>query len=100
MRTSALRMNYFLVRPIRCLLRKSLLRLFKLMLSAAEKRYEEAIQWYSKAIDCEPSAVLYANRSFAHIKLEEYGAAIGDACEAIKLDGNYVKVCNVCLIGK
>lgn len=39
-----------------------------------------------------PSAVVYANRAFAHIKLEEYGSAIIDSTEAVALDPTYVKV--------
>jgi hypothetical protein len=39
-----------------------------------------------------PSAVYYANRAFAHTKLENYGAAVEDATEAIRLDPEYIKV--------
>jgi tetratricopeptide (TPR) repeat protein len=35
--------------------------------------------------------VLYANRAFAHIKMEAYGSAIIDATEAIELDPCYIK---------
>ena len=48
---------------------------------------------YSKAIDLNPtSAVYFANRAFAHIKLENYGAAVADATSAINLDPKYIKV--------
>jgi serine/threonine-protein phosphatase 5 len=60
--------------------------------NAAEKNYGEAIDWFSKAIDVHPTAVVYSNRAFAHIKLEEYGSAIQDATEAITLDPAYIKV--------
>ena len=33
----------------------------------------------------------YSNRSFAHIKMENYGLAIQDADEAIKIDSDYTK---------
>lgn len=34
----------------------------------------------------------WANRAFAHTKLEEYGSAISDATKAIELDPRYSKV--------
>ena len=36
--------------------------------------------------------MLYSNRSFAHLRLEEYGSAVADASKAIELDPRYVKV--------
>lgn len=41
--------------------------------------------------DLKKQAIYYANRAFAHIKLENYGFAIEDATEAIKKDANYPK---------
>ena len=59
----------------------------------ADKHYPQAIQAYSDAIECSPlSALLYANRSVAHLRLEEYGSAVADASKAIELDPKYVKV--------
>lgn len=58
----------------------------------ADKHYNEAIDWFTKAIELRPTAVLYSNRAFAHIKFEEYGSAIEDASEAIRLDPGYIKV--------
>jgi tetratricopeptide (TPR) repeat protein len=60
----------------------------------AEKNYQDAIDWFTKAIDLHPTAVVYSNRAFAHIKLEEYGSAIIDSTDAISLDPAYVKVCS------
>lgn len=75
------------------------------------KRYKEAIEEYSKAIELDPAApAYYGNRAFAYIKTEgisctsqglavtvspsaAYGAALEDASSAIKLDRNFVKVC-------
>ena len=37
------------------------------------------------------SAVYFSNRAYAHMKLENYGLAIADSDEAIKLDPNYAK---------
>ena len=52
-----------------------------------------AIELYGKAIDSNPlSAVYYANRAFAHIRLETYGTAVEDATQAVELDPRYVKV--------
>eukprot|EP00741_Cyanophora_paradoxa_P015522 tig00020902_g14983.t1 len=53
--------------------------------------FAKAVDLYSKAIDLAPSAVLYSNRAFAHIKIEEYGSAVEDATQAIKLDRNFIK---------
>ena len=57
-------------------------------------KYQDAIDEYSKAVDLDPSnAVLYGNRSAAHLKMESYGYALQDASTAIELDKAYVKVC-------
>ncbi|CAL8081137.1 unnamed protein product [Orchesella dallaii] len=53
--------------------------------------YPLAIDLYSKAIDIFPTAVLYANRSIAHLKTECVGYALNDASKAIELDKTYVK---------
>lgn len=37
------------------------------------------------------SAVYYANRAFANMRLENYGLAIEDSEDSIKLDPNYAK---------
>ena len=59
-------------------------------------KYSEAAEEYSKAIELDPSVPVYwANRAFANIKLENYGYAIMDAEEAIKLDPAYIKVSNL-----
>ncbi len=54
-------------------------------------KYLEAVEFYRQAIDEEPSAVLYGNRAFCHIKLENFGSAIADADAALALDPRYVK---------
>lgn len=59
----------------------------------AEKHYAAAVHLYTQAIDLQPdNAVLYANRAFAHIKIEEYGSAVMDASKAIEADPTYAKV--------
>lgn len=43
----------------------------------SDKKYEDAVEKYTEAIDLNPNvAAYYANRAFAHTKLEAYGAAI------------------------
>jgi tetratricopeptide (TPR) repeat protein len=59
---------------------------------AADKRYVQAQQLYTKAIEADPtSAVLWGNRAFAAIRLEEFGGAIADATKALELDDRYAK---------
>ena len=52
----------------------------------------EAIELYMSALELNPANhILYANRAFCHIKLENYGSAIIDATEAINLEPSYIK---------
>jgi len=56
------------------------------------KKYEDAIRLYTSAIELhDQSAVYYANRSFAHLRLENFGFALEDASKAISLDKKYIK---------
>jgi len=58
------------------------------------RKYSQAIDLYTQAIELNgQNAVYWANRAFAHIKLEEYGSAIQDATKAIEIDPKYSKVC-------
>ena len=58
----------------------------------AAKHFAQAVIFYSQAIDADPSvAVYWGNRSFANIKLENYGSALTDAEKAIELDPSYTK---------
>lgn len=60
-------------------------------MSAAHK-YSQAIDLYTQAIEASrDNAVYWANRAFAHTKLEEYGSAIQDATSAIEIDPKYSK---------
>lgn len=54
--------------------------------------YDDAAEYYSLAIEKEPSAILFGNRSQCYLKKELYGLALSDAAEAIGLDNTYVKV--------
>ncbi|KAJ7567015.1 hypothetical protein O6H91_02G128600 [Diphasiastrum complanatum] len=56
------------------------------------RKYATAISLYTQAIElCNSNAVYWANRAFAHTKLEEYGSAIADATRSIEIDPEYVK---------
>jgi tetratricopeptide (TPR) repeat protein len=57
-----------------------------------EKHYAAAVVGYSQAIEVRPDyAIYWANRSAAHIRLEEYGSAIADATKSIEVDPDYIK---------
>lgn len=59
-------------------------------------KYAQAIDLYTQAIALNSqNAVYWANRAFAHIKLEEYGSAIQDASKAVEVDPKYSKACFV-----
>ncbi|CAD6334342.1 unnamed protein product [Miscanthus lutarioriparius] len=67
---------------------------FKLKANDAFKanKFSQAIELYSQAIELNSSnAVYFANRAFAHTKLEEYGSAVQDATKAIEIDPRYSK---------
>ena len=56
------------------------------------EKYGEAVEVYGKAIDLNPTnAVLFANRSIANLRLENFGYALADANKAIENDKNYLK---------
>lgn len=51
------------------------------------------MEGYGKAIDLDPeNAIYYSNRALAHIRMENYGAALEDAAKATDVDPSYVKV--------
>lgn len=55
-------------------------------------KFDEAINLYSKAIELHPdNAVLYANRSIANLRMENFGYALADASKAIEVDKMYIK---------
>lgn len=65
----------------------------------AAHRFSRAVDLYTKAIELNAdNAVLYANRAFAHTRLEEYGSAIADATKSIECNPKYVKVRIIILI--
>ena len=74
-----------------------LLRPLILCFSFSARKFSRAIELYTQAIELNgQNAVYWANRAFAHIRLEEYGSAIQDATKAIEVDPKYSKV--VCFL--
>lgn len=58
--------------------------------------YIRAVTKYSEALNvhcdnAEVKSAAYANRAAAHLKLKNYGKALADAEEALKLNGDHVK---------
>uniref|UniRef100_A0A8C2C2E1 Serine/threonine-protein phosphatase n=1 Tax=Cyprinus carpio TaxID=7962 RepID=A0A8C2C2E1_CYPCA len=57
-----------------------------------DKDYENAIKYYTEALELNPSnAIYYSNRSLAYLRTECYGYALVDATRALELDKNYIK---------
>ncbi|VFQ92266.1 unnamed protein product [Cuscuta campestris] len=56
-----------------------------------DKSWNEAVTCYSQSIKHAPTAVAYANRAAAHLKLSEYKLTEADCTEALKLDDKYLK---------
>lgn len=55
-------------------------------------KYVQAIDLYTQAIELNnQNAIYWANRAFAHMKLEEYGSALEDASKAIEVNSRYFK---------
>uniref|UniRef100_A0A663F0N8 protein-serine/threonine phosphatase n=1 Tax=Aquila chrysaetos chrysaetos TaxID=223781 RepID=A0A663F0N8_AQUCH len=56
------------------------------------KDYENAVKYYSSAIELNPTnAIYYGNRSLAYLRTECYGYALADATRAVELDKKYIK---------
>ncbi|KAJ3329974.1 serine/threonine-protein kinase KIN2 [Blyttiomyces sp. JEL0837] len=56
-----------------------------------EKKYEEAIQYYSKAIELQPDAIYFANRAACFANLSMHERVIEDCTAALELDSRYIK---------
>ena len=56
-----------------------------------QSKFSEAIEVYSNAIVLNPTAIYYANRSSANLKLGRFDCAVNDASQAIKIDETYLK---------
>jgi small glutamine-rich tetratricopeptide repeat-containing protein alpha len=56
------------------------------------KQYDQAIDWYTKAIALDSTnAVYYSNRAAAHSSKGDHLSAVGDAEKAIAADPSFVK---------
>ena len=63
------------------------------MLIFTDKKYTEAIEFYTKAIDLAPTvATYYGNRSIAYLRTEAFGYGLQDASKLLEVDKNYIKV--------
>ncbi|GAA6000326.1 uncharacterized protein JCM10292_001459 [Rhodotorula paludigena] len=58
------------------------------------KQYEEAIAYYTKAIECEEQAVFYSNRAACYTNLNQLEQVIDDCTSALRLDPSYIKALN------
>ncbi|MCO5547523.1 hypothetical protein L7F22_000973 [Adiantum nelumboides] len=56
-----------------------------------EKKFVQAIECYSRSIALQSSAVSYANRAMAYLKIRRFEEAEEDCTEALALDDRYVK---------
>ena len=57
----------------------------------SQRKFLEAIEKYSEAIELSPTAVYFCNRAACYSNLKEFQNAIQDCEEAIKLDPKYIK---------
>lgn len=56
-----------------------------------QKKFNEAIDCYSRSIALSPTAVAYANRAMAYLKIKRFQEAENDCSEALNLDDRYIK---------
>ncbi|XP_010674646.2 uncharacterized protein LOC104890758 isoform X1 [Beta vulgaris subsp. vulgaris] len=56
-----------------------------------QKKFNEAIDCYSRSIALSPTAVAYANRAMAYLKKRRFQEAENDCTEALNLDDRYIK---------
>ena len=60
----------------------------------SNKKHEEAIQHYTKALSIVPSAVFYSNRAACYANIGKPENVISDCNEALKLEPTYIKALN------
>ena len=56
-----------------------------------EKKFEDAINYYTEAIQLEENPVFFSNRSAAYISLQNYDDGLQDALKAVEIDENFVR---------
>ncbi|KAL8811939.1 MAG: hypothetical protein Q9200_001407 [Gallowayella weberi] len=59
-----------------------------------DKRYNEAIDLYGKAILCKPDPIFYSNRAACYNALGNWDKVVEDTTAALALDSEYVKALN------
>lgn len=52
-----------------------------------EKKYDEAIALYTKALDCSPNKTYYGNRAAAYLENGDFKMAFQDCIQALKVCG-------------
>ncbi|KAI5478253.1 mitochondrial outer membrane translocase receptor TOM70 [Pseudohyphozyma bogoriensis] len=62
--------------------------------SYSAKKFTEAIEFYTKAIECEEQAVFYSNRAACYTNLNQQEKVIEDCTDALRLDPSYIKALN------
>ncbi|PKI83762.1 TOM (translocase of outer membrane) complex component [Malassezia vespertilionis] len=60
----------------------------------SNKKFEDALADYTKAIAAQPSAVFYSNRAACYANLGKPEEVIKDCNEALKIDKTYIKALN------
>ncbi|GAA6061923.1 hypothetical protein JCM10212_000548 [Sporobolomyces blumeae] len=60
----------------------------------SSKQYDQAVQLYSKAIECEEQAVFYSNRAACYTNLSQLDKVVDDCTSALRLDPSYIKALN------
>ncbi|KAI8916161.1 hypothetical protein EDD86DRAFT_273010 [Gorgonomyces haynaldii] len=60
----------------------------------AERKFQEAIEKYSEAIDLLPSAVFFSNRAACYANTQQYEKVVEDCTSALKIDPKYIKALN------
>ncbi|KAL5565905.1 hypothetical protein UlMin_029069 [Ulmus minor] len=56
-----------------------------------KKKFKEAVDCYSRSIALSPTAVAYANRAMAYLKIKRFQEAEDDCTEALNMDDRYIK---------
>ncbi|GAA5853383.1 hypothetical protein JCM8547_002435 [Rhodosporidiobolus lusitaniae] len=60
----------------------------------SSKQYHDAVEYYSKAIECEEQAVFYSNRAACYTNLNQLDKVVEDCTSALRLDSSYIKALN------
>ena len=60
------------------------------------KKYEEAYQCYSQALELDPfnknlNSIIYSNRALALMKMDKLGEALTDCNKSLELNSKYIK---------